>query len=212
MNIYEEIKSRLTNIEVAIRYLGQPKAMAPEYALFNSPFREDRRPSFSVNAKGYIDFGSGNYYGDMIQFVKELRGYQFPYQAAEEIIDVFGLDITIPEKAINVKEKKTRKKTSELYLQKSDKSNKAICMFDSQGYQSKPQKEQIAYIKSRISNLKMQEYTLQEVKDNITNGRTIIPSGIKGNAKENWEKQQIFLVDLIMYLKETNYTKMIQNI
>ena len=32
-------------------------------------------------------------------------------------------------------------------------------------------------------------------ENNIINGMTIIPSGIKGNAQENWKKQQIFLVD-----------------
>ena len=84
-------------IEVENLYLGKPRAMEPGYALFNYPFREDKHPSFSVNEKGYIDFGSGNHYGDMIQFVKEFKGYQFPYQAAEEIIDEFGLDITIPK-------------------------------------------------------------------------------------------------------------------
>lgn len=195
MNIYEEIKSRLSNIEVAIYYLGKPRARSQGYALFNSPFREDIHPSFSVNEKGYKDFGSGIHYGDMIQFVKELKGYQFPYQAAEEIIDRFGLDITIPEKSICVKEKITRKKEKELYFKKSDKSNNIVCMFDSQGYKSKPQNEQIAFIKNRISNLEMKEYTLQELKNNIINGRTIIPSGIKGNAKDNWKKQQLFLVD-----------------
>ena len=195
MNIYEEIKSKLSNIEVAIYYLGKPRARAPGYALFNSPFRQDIKPSFSVNEKEYKDFGTGIYYGDMIQFVKELKGYQFPYQAAKEIIDKFGLDITIPEKSISVKEKITRKKGKELYFKKSDKSNKIICMFDSQGYKSKPKKEQIAFIKNRISNLEMKDYTLQEVKNNIINGRTIIPSGIKGNAKDNWKKQQLFLVD-----------------
>ena len=41
----------------------------------------------------------------------------------------------------------------------------------------------------------MQEYRLEEIQDNIISGMTIIPSGIKGNAQENWKKQQIFLVD-----------------
>lgn len=195
MNIYEEIKNKLTNKEVAIHYLGQPKRISANYALFSSPFREDIHPSFSVNEKGYIDFGSNKHFGDMIQFVKELKGYQYPYQAAQEIIEEFELQIEIPEKAKNVREKKSKKKTSELCFEKTDKNNNVICMFDSQKYASKPQKEQIAYIKSRIPKLRMQEYTVQEIEDNIVNGMTIIPSGIKGEAKENWKKQQLFLVD-----------------
>ncbi len=123
MNIYEEIKSKLTNKEVAIHYLGQPKRISSNYALFSSPFREDIHPSFSVNEKGYVDFGNNKHFGDMIQFVKELKGYQYPYQAAQEIIEEFGLQIEIPEKAKNVREKKSKKKISELCFEKTDKNN-----------------------------------------------------------------------------------------
>lgn len=106
-----------------------------------------------------------------------------------------GLNIEIPENIKNVKEKKSKKKISELCFEKGNKTNNIICMFDSQKYSSKPAKEQIGYIKNRISKLRMQEYRLEEIQDNIISGMTIIPSGIKGNAQENWKKQQIFLVD-----------------
>ena len=195
MNIYEQIKNSVTNKEVAIHYLGQPVRKSANYLLYSSPFRKDKNPSFAVNDKGFIDFGDKEHCGDMIQFVKQLKGCQYPHEAAKIIVEDLGLNITIPENIKNVKEKKSKKKFSELCFEKGNKSNNIICMFDSQKYNSKPAKEQIGYIKNRISKLRMQEYRLEEIENNIINGMTIIPSGIKGNAQENWKKQQIFLVD-----------------
>lgn len=195
MNIYEQIKNNVTNKEVAIHYLGQPVKTSTNYLLYSSPFRKDKNPSFAVNDKGFIDFGDKEYCGDMIQFVKQLKGCQYPHEAAKIIIKDMGLNIEIPENIKNVKEKKSKKKISELCFEKGNKTNNIICMFDSQKYSSKPAKEQIGYIKNRISKLRMQEYRLEEIQDNIISGMTIIPSGIKGNAQENWKKQQIFLVD-----------------
>ena len=195
MNIYEQIKNNVTNKEVAIHYLGQPVKTSINYLLYSSPFRKDKNPSFAVNDKGFIDFGDKEYCGDMIQFVKQLKGCQYPHEAAKIIIKDMGLNIEIPENIKNVKEKKSKKKISELCFEKGNKTNNIICMFDSQKYSSKPAKEQIGYIKNRISKLRMQEYRLEEIQDNIISGMTIIPSGIKGNAQENWKKQQIFLVD-----------------
>lgn len=195
MNIYEQIKNKVTNKEVAIHYLGQPVKTSTNYLLYSSPFRKDKNPSFAVNDKGFIDFGDKEYCGDMIQFVKQLKGCQYPHEAAKIIIKDMGLNIEIPENIKNVKEKKSKKKISELCFEKGNKTNNIICMFDSQKYSSKPAKEQIGYIKNRISKLRMQEYRLEEIQDNIISGMTIIPSGIKGNAQENWKKQQIFLVD-----------------
>lgn len=195
MNIYEQIKNNVTNKEVAIHYLGQPVKSSTNYLLYSSPFRKDKNPSFAVNDKGFIDFGDKEYCGDMIQFVKQLKGCQYPHEAAKIIIKDMGLNIEIPENIKNVKEKRRKKKISELCFEKGNKTNNIICMFDSQKYSSKPAKEQIGYIKNRISKLRMQEYRLEEIQDNIISGMTIIPSGIKGNAQENWKKQQIFLVD-----------------
>lgn len=195
MNIYEQIKNNVTNKEVAIHYLGQPVKTSTNYLLYSSPFRKDKNPSFAVNDKGFIDFGDKEYCGDMIQFVKQLKGCQYPHEAAKIIIKDMGLNIEIPENIKNVKEKKSKKKISELCFEKGNKTNNIICMFDSQKYSSKPAKEQIGYIKNRISKLRMQEYRLEEIQDNIISGMTIIPSGIKENAQENWKKQQIFLVD-----------------
>lgn len=195
MNIYEQIKNNVTNKEVAIHYLGQPVKTSTNYLLYSSPFRKDKNPSFAVNDKGFIDFGDKEYCGDMIQFVKQLKGCQYPHEAAKIIIKDMGLNIEIPENIKNVKEKKSKKKISELCFEKGNKTNNIICMFDSQKYSSKPAKEQIGYIKNRILKLRMQEYRLEEIQDNIISGITIIPSGIKGNAQENWKKQQIFLVD-----------------
>ena len=195
MNIYEQVKNSVTNKEVAIHYLGQPVRKSANYLLYSSPFRKDKNPSFAVNDKGFIDFGDKEHCGDMIQFVKQLKGCQYPHEAAKIIVEDLGLNITIPENIKSVKEKKSKKKFSELCFEKGNKSNNIICMFDSQKYNSKPAKEQIGYIKNRISKLRMQEYRLEEIENNIINGMTIIPSGIKGNAQENWKKQQIFLVD-----------------
>ena len=86
MNIYEQIKNNVTNKEVAIHYLGQPVKVYTNYLLYSSPFRNDKNPSFAVNDKGFIDFGDKQYCGDMIQFVKQLKGCQYLHEAAKIII------------------------------------------------------------------------------------------------------------------------------
>lgn len=69
-------------------------------------------------------------------------------------------------------------------------------MFDTVLYASKPQGGEIGGIKNRIeTQLQMQDYNLQDFISNFAEGKTIIPSGIKGDAEKNWKGQQVFLLD-----------------
>ncbi|MBQ2835784.1 MAG: hypothetical protein IJE68_02990 [Clostridia bacterium] len=207
MNIYDEIKSRLTNQDVARYYLGPPKRTSGNTLMYLSPFRNERHPSFAVNDKGFIDFASGEHGSDMIEFIRQLKGFTHPHEAAQELIETFNLGIEAPCNSRNLKQKKINVKANEIVFSKGNTTNNIICMFDSIEYRSKPQKEQIGYIKNRIPNLKMQEYSLDEIKEYIIKGKTIIPSGIKGNATSCWERQQVFLVDFDNTYKNEKYYK-----
>lgn len=46
MNLYDEIRSQLTNKQVAIHYLGQPHQYSGNSIGYCSPFRQEKHPSF----------------------------------------------------------------------------------------------------------------------------------------------------------------------
>lgn len=74
---------------------------------------------------------------------------------------------------------------------------KIITGIDNKEFLSKPKENEIGGIKNRIIDNKFTTFQkLSEFQEEIIKGKTIIPSAIKGNASENWKKQQIFLIDI----------------
>lgn len=70
----------------------------------------------------------------------------------------------------------------------------AITMFDTHEHTEKPRN--IGAIKNRITEeLSVRKYSIQEIQANILKGKTMIPAGIKSDAKNNFVSQQIFCMD-----------------
>ncbi len=75
-------RARAVNLIGLLIELGhKPVSRRPDHALFHSPLREDRHPSFSVShvngAWVWYDFGTGAH-GDVIEFVQKQFSLPFP--------------------------------------------------------------------------------------------------------------------------------------
>lgn len=196
MNLYDNIRSQLTNKQVARYYLGEPKQYSGNNIGYCSPFRNEKHPSFWVNdEKGFTDFGAKEHSGNMITFVMQYKNLSSYYDAAKQLINDFGLNIEIKENMSCYIKNKSKEKVEELVLDEAQKAKEIICMFDDEKHTKKPEGKEAPIIKNKIPNLQMKKYTLNEILENITKGKTIIPAGIKSNAKQNFKGQQIFLVD-----------------
>ena len=93
---------------------------------------------------------------------------------------------------------RTKEKITDLVFDKGNKPKDINCMFDITEYASKPDKKEAAYIKNRIPNLEIKKYSLDEILNNIVKGKTIIPSGIKANAKKILKDNNYFCWILII--------------
>lgn len=109
-----EIKSVLTPLIVAQRYLGQPIKRENEKIWYKSPFRNERTASFVVsNEKGIHDFGSSEHY-DIFSFIQKLYNLSF-LDSLKFLVKDFGLEVndTVSlsrEKIELLKEEQKRKK------------------------------------------------------------------------------------------------------
>ena len=196
MNIYDEIRSKLTNKQVARYYLGEPQQHSGNSIGYCSPFRNEKHPSFWVNdEKGFTDFAAKEHSGNMVTFVMQYKNLPTYFDAAKQLINDFGLNIEIKENMSCFSKNRTKEKITDLVFDKGNKPKDINCMFDIIEHTSKPDKKEAAYIKNRIPNLEIKKYSLDEILNNIVKGKTIIPSGIKANAKQNFKGQQLFLVD-----------------
>lgn len=196
MNLYDNIRSQLTNKQVARYYLGEPQQYSGNNIGYCSPFRNEKHPSFWVSdEKGFTDFGEKEHSGNMITFVMQHKNLPTYYDAAKQLINDFGLNIEIKENMSCYSKNRTKEKVSDIVFDNANKPEKISCMFDIVEHTTKPDGKEAAKIKNRISNLEMKQYILEELLDNIIKGKTIIPAGIKSNAKENFYSQGLFLID-----------------
>jgi hypothetical protein len=182
----------LSNTDVVMKYLGKPDRIVGDSNLYFSPFRvKEKTPSFSVNdEKGVTDFGTGIHY-NQIEFVSELFNIS-DKEAKQKIVKDFKLD-----KYNYIGRRKTNMKNKKIELREGNKPENILAMFDSVSFKTKPSNIDIPNIKNRIDkDLKFCNYNIEKVKDLLVTGHTIIPSGIKANAKENWQQQQVFLIDI----------------
>lgn len=196
MNIYDNIRSQLTNKQVAMHYLGQPYQHSGNSIGYCSPFRKEKHPSFWVNDdKGFTDFGAKEYSGNMITFVMKYYNLPTYFDAAKKLIEDFNLNLNIKENMTCYSKKRVKEKITDLVFDKANSTSEIICMFDDKENARKPDGKEAAIIKNKIHNLQMKKYTLDQILENIKKGKTIIPAGIKSNAKQNFKCQQVFLVD-----------------
>lgn len=144
--------------------------------------------------KEYEIFGTGISYS-VISFVAELFGLDY-WSATKKLIVDFQIDVTkytIP-RILGPPEKKEK---ICIELVSSSKPKSIITYFDRVQYDKKPKDNySLACIKNRITEKEFSCYKdLEEIELEILRGKTCIPSAIKGNAKENWQMQQMFLID-----------------
>ena len=91
----ENILKRITAYDIFKFYMPHP--WEPNQ-ITNSPFREDRNPSFLISNKygtlGYIDFGDDSFRGDCVHFVRQLYGLPSLDATLKKIDHDFGLGIS----------------------------------------------------------------------------------------------------------------------
>ena len=88
MNIYDEIRSKLTNKQVARYYLGEPQQHSGNSIGYCSPFRNEKHPSFWVNdEKGFTDFAAKEHSGNMVTFVMQYKNLPTYFDAAKQLIN-----------------------------------------------------------------------------------------------------------------------------
>ena len=72
---------------------------------------------------------------------------------------------------------------------------KVKMVIDEQKFLVKPQGKEIGTIVKRMTLDKVKEYSIQELKQSILNGRTNRPSNC-GGKEESWLSQQVFMIDI----------------
>lgn len=198
-DVYEYIKNAINPKKVTVKYLGEPDSIVSDNYMYFSPLRDkERTPSFCVNEElGIHDFGTDKHYST-ISFVKELFDLDY-WNATLKIIEDFDIDLTRIEENTSVAMEKIGQDEVDIYFAEGDIPNCIYTYFDEKCFKSKPKdQEEIANIKRRLA-IEENNFTIykniKEIMQEILKGKTCIPSAIKGNAKENWKQQQIFLVD-----------------
>ena len=88
MNIFAEIKDRVSAKDIAYRYLGNPHKRIGDKLWYPSPFRQEKIPSFVVS-DSFHDFGE-NWHGDGVDLVGRLYNMK-PADAAKMIAKDFGI-------------------------------------------------------------------------------------------------------------------------
>ncbi len=153
-------------------------------------------PSFYVNDNiGIHDFGTDKHYS-VISFVMELFNISY-ISAIKRIILDFNIkkeDLDSINNTITISQKL---KTTSIVFQEAKKPQFIECYFDVEEFDSKPNDSiSFAKIKNRICQNEFTRYkNIQEIAEEFMRGKTCIPSAIKNNVRENWKKQQVFLLD-----------------
>lgn len=93
MNIFQEVKERISMMEIVTGYgLDVNRS-----GFCNCPFHNEKTPSMKIYEKGFKCFGCGEG-GDMFVFVQKLFNLSSIYEAAKKINQDFGLNIPIETK------------------------------------------------------------------------------------------------------------------
>lgn len=206
-DIYAFVKKVIFPTQIARHYLGKEDERRGDSLVYYSPLRKkERTPSFWVNdEKGIHDFGTGIHY-NVISFVAELFNLSY-WEATEKIFKEFNLDINQVQPIEKI-EKAEVPLIPNIEIIRGEKPEKILCYFDKEEFWRKPTDNYIlGRIKNRIKSNEFRIYAnIEQIQSEILKGKTCIPSAIKGNPKENWKQQQIFLIDFDNKLGDENYT------
>lgn len=93
MNIFQEVKERISMMEIVTGYgLNVNRS-----GFCNCPFHNEKTPSMKIYEKGFKCFGCGEG-GDMFVFVQKFFNLSSIYEAAKKINQDFGLNIPVETK------------------------------------------------------------------------------------------------------------------
>lgn len=143
---------------------------------------------------GLHDFGTDIHY-DVISFVSNLLEVSY-WEAAKKIMVDFQLDISKIKSMPIIKRERPIIAVPKITIKKGRVPQKIKCYFDQKTFSDKPLDIELAKIKNRIKNGRLDDYfSVNEIADEIINGKTCIPSGIRGGVDKNWKKQQLWMLD-----------------
>ena len=193
----ESLKKILPAEEVVKNYLGVPDNVIGKNYYWKTPFREGAISGTPLKVtKDYIIDMGGEFKGDIIAFVAELKNVKY-YEAIQIIakdFDVQGLRESVGDNELKVIRESKKKEI--IALEKCQEQKNVITMLDTKAFTKKPTSKEVGEIKNRIPSLVMKPYDLKTLYENIIAGHTCIPAGIIGDAKNNWTQQQIFMMDI----------------
>lgn len=112
MNIFKEVKERITARQVAERY----GLKVSRNGMACCPFHNDKHPSMKIE-QNYYCFACGAK-GDAVNYVAVLFGLS-PFEAAKKINEDFSLDIPIGQTEVRRKQKSEIKKKRRLRQKKN---------------------------------------------------------------------------------------------
>ena len=112
MNIFKEVKERITARQVAERY----GLKVSRNGMACCPFHNDKHPSMKIE-QNYYCFACGAK-GDAVNYVAVLSGLS-PFEAAKKINEDFSLDIPIGQTEVRRKQKSEIKKKRRLRQKKN---------------------------------------------------------------------------------------------
>lgn len=73
----EQLKAHTDLRVIAEQTLGPPRTRSRRYLQFHAPFREEKTPSLTIWADGFMDFGNPDHSGDVFTFLQLYRGMSF---------------------------------------------------------------------------------------------------------------------------------------
>lgn len=194
---FKTIKERIDAREFVKKHLGEPQKISGETWKWTSPFRNgDSDPSLCVTATVISDFGDENFKGkDIFSFLARLKNIT-EYEALKTVAK--DLDIDIDTQNTKITPTKTKTKKVFALTPSPNTPDEIYAMVDNVAYTKKPTGDEIGKIKNRIQNLEPELYTLEQLKQLIATGHTIIPAGIKSQAdwKDGNNFYQVFMVDI----------------
>lgn len=221
--IFQQIKEQIDQREFISYFLGEPPLKSGDNWFWHSPFNVgDNQPSFCASPEQITDFSSDDTFGrgqDIFDFIVKYNSLTHcisnfdlnNYDALNWVNEHYnlGYDLSsMPNNSNNKKEEiadkvKSSKKCKTLYsLETVENATKAktegiITFFDNVSFKSKPEPNDVKKIRNRTVPNGSENYTLEEIKNNLICGHTCIPAAIK--SKKQWldgeSNYQMFLLD-----------------
>ena len=222
-SIFQKVKEQVDPRELVSYFLGEPPLKSGDNWFWHSPFNVgDNQPSFCASPEQITDFSCDETFGsgqDIFDFIVKYNSLTHfiseydlnNYEALSWVNEHYKLGYALSSMSNTSNNKKSEitegtkssKKGEIIYtLEILENATKAIkegitTMFDNVSFKSKPKANDVTRIRNRTVANGSENYTLEEIKNNLICGHTCIPAGIK--SKKQWidgeSNYQMFLLD-----------------